>query len=155
MTCWPSLQKALHRTQVIIYRQLQWSKRKKLQISKATYTCVASPTKKIWKADFPDKSTTGSTSTSVFFTYDVPYFRHNSGVTSNRKVHHPAIESLVLSLQCGKATAVFVSSRDRDFVAEGGKCGSRLLDLFSLVLLWPSVFLTAPPSMSSTRTYEY
>ena len=27
--------------------------------------------KKFCKADFPDKSTTGSTSTSVFFTYDV------------------------------------------------------------------------------------
>ena len=60
----------------------------------------------------------------------------------------------MLSLQCGKATAVFVSSRDRDFVAEVGKCGSRWLDLFFLVL-WPSVFFTAPPSMSSTRTYEY
>ena len=59
-----------------------------------------------------------------------------------------------------KATAVFVSSRHRDFVAEGdfvaevGKCGSRSLDLLFLVL-WPSVFFTAPPSMSSTRTYEY
>ena len=83
-------------------------------------TCVASPTKK-YEKPFPDKSTIESTSTSFFFTYDDPYFRHNSGVTSNRKVHHPAIESLVLSLQCGKATAVFVSSRDRDFVAEVGK----------------------------------
>ena len=27
-------------------------------------------------------------------------------------------------------------------------------DLFFLVL-WPSVFFTAPPSMSSTRTYEF
>ena len=60
----------------------------------------------------------------------------------------------MLSLQCGKATAVFVSSRDRDFVAEVGKCGSRLLDLFSLVL-WPSVLLTAPPSINSTRMHEY
>ena len=33
------------------------------------------------------------------------------------KVHHPVIECQVLSLQCGKATAVFVSSRDFDFVA--------------------------------------
>ena len=70
------------------------------------------------------------------------------------KVHHPVIECQVLSLQCGKATAVFVSSRDRDFVAQVGKCGSKLLDLFFLVLR-PSVFFTAPPSMSSTRTYEY
>ena len=59
----------------------------------------------------------------------------------------------MLSLQCGKATAVFVSSRDRDFVAEVGKCGSRLLDSFFLSL-WLSVFFTALPSMSSTRTYE-
>ena len=43
-----------------------------------------------------------------------------------------------------------MSSRDRDFVAEVGKCGSRLFDLLFLVL-WPSVFLTAPPSMSSAR----
>ena len=57
-----------------------------------------------------------------------------------KKVHHPAIESLVLSLQCGKATTVFSSSRDWEFVAEVGKCGSRLLDLFFLVLL-PRVFL--------------
>ena len=33
---------------------------------------VASPTKKMWKADFRDKSTTGRTSTSVWFTHDVP-----------------------------------------------------------------------------------
>ena len=57
----------------------------------------------------------------------------------NQKVHHPAIESLVLSLQCGKAAAVFVSSGDRDFVAEVGNCGSRLLELLFLEL-WPSIF---------------
>ena len=55
----------------------------------------------------------------------------------------PLIEkytNLGSSLWCAKR--VFVSSRDRDFVAEVGKCGSRLLGLFSLVL-WPNVFLTA------------
>ena len=58
-----------------------------------------------------------------FFTYDVPRFRHNSRLTSNPKVDHPdhpAIDSLVPLLRCGKATAVFVSSRNRDFVAEVG-----------------------------------
>ena len=59
-----------------------------------------------------------------------------------RKVHHPAIDSMVLSLQ------------HRDFVAEVGKCGSRSLDLLFLVL-WPSIFFTASPSMSSSRTYEH
>ena len=81
----------------------------------------------------------------------------NSAITPDSphpKVHHPAIDSLVLSLQCGKAAAVFVPSRCRDFVAEVGKCGSRSLDLLFLVL-WPSVSFTASPSMSSTRTYEY
>ena len=80
-------------------------------------TCVATPTKKKKEADSVHKSTTGSTSTSVFLMYDVPYFRLNPSLTSNPKVHHPAIESLVLSLQRGKAAAVFVSSRHRDFVA--------------------------------------
>ena len=51
---------------------------------------------------------------------------------------------LVLSPQCGKATAVFVSSRHRDFVAQVGKCGSRSLDLLFLVLvLWTSFFFAA------------
>ena len=85
--------------------------------------------------------------------YNVPCFRHNSGVTSNRKVHHPAIESLVLSPQCDKATAVFVSSRDRDFVTQVGRCGSRLLDLLSLVLqLWPKCFFSCS---SIDEQYSY
>ena len=46
-----------------------------------------------------------------------------------------------------------MSPRHRDFVADLWKCGSRL-DLFFLVL-WPSIFFTAPPSMSSGRTYEH
>ena len=46
-----------------------------------------------------------------------------------------------------------MSSRHRGFVAEVGKCGSRSLDLFVLVL-WPSTFFTVPPSMSSSRAYE-
>ena len=44
----------------------------------------------------------------------------NSAVTTpspNPKVHHPAMDSLVLSLQCGKGATVFVSSRHREFVA--------------------------------------
>ena len=42
------------------------------------------------------------------------------------------------------------------FVAEVGKCGSRLLDTgYVFLVLWPSVFFTAPLSMSRTRTYEY
>ena len=60
----------------------------------------------------------------------------------------------MLSRRCGRATAVFVSSRHRDFVAEVWKCESKSLDLFFLVQ-WPSIFFNAPPSMSSIHTYEY
>ena len=89
------------------------------------------PQKKIWKADFPDKSTTGTTSTSVFLRTT---FR-NSAITPASPLIKKSTtlrSSLWCSLlmQCGKATAVFVSSRDRDFVPEVGQCGSRLLDLF-------------------------
>ena len=76
--------------------------------------------------------------------------RQISSLTSKPKVHHPAIDSLVLSLQCGKATAVFVSSRHRDFVAQVEKCGSRSLDSFFL-LLWPSVRLL----LSIDEHYSY
>ena len=39
------------------------------------------------------------------------------------------MDSLVLSIQCGKATAVFVPSKDCDIVAEVSKRGSSWLDL--------------------------
>ena len=46
------------------------------------------------------------------------------------------MDSQVLSLQqCGKATSVFVPSKDRDIVAQVGKCGSRGLDLIFPVLI--------------------
>ena len=98
----------------------------------------------------------GSICTSVLLTYDVPEFCQYSSFTSNPNVHHSAIDYLVLSLQCGQATAGFVSSRHRDFgdfVAEMSNGGSGSLNLLFLEP-WASVF-TAPPSMSSTRTYEY
>ena len=64
------------------------------------------------------------------------------------------MDPLVLSLQGGTETAVFVSStRHRDFVAEAGKCGSRSLGL--ILVLWPSICCTAPQAMSSTRMYEH
>ena len=50
-------------------------------------------------------------------------------------MHHPAMDSLVLSpQQCGKVTAVFVSSKVCDIVAEVSKCGSTGLDLIFPVL---------------------
>ena len=120
--------------------------------SSCVWCCIAH--KKKWKADFPDKSTTGSTSTSVFFTYDVPYFRHNSGVTSNRKVHHPAIESQVLSLHSS------VAKRQQQFSCplETATLSLKLENVVPscwiiFVVPWPSVFLAAPPSISSTPTY--
>ena len=39
-------------------------------------------------------------------------------------MHHPAIDSLVLPLQCSKATAVFVPPKDCDIVAEVSKCAA-------------------------------
>ena len=44
------------------------------------------------------------------YLYDVPSFCHNSSHTSDPRMHHPAMDSLVLALECGKATAVFVPS---------------------------------------------
>lgn len=40
-----------------------------------------------------------------FFVDDFPQFCHNSGLTANPKVHNPAMNFLVLSLQCGNAAA--------------------------------------------------
>ena len=40
------------------------------------------------------------------FTYNVSYYRRNSSLASNPKLHHPGIDSLVLSAQCGISTAV-------------------------------------------------
>ena len=95
-------------------------------------TCDATTHKK--NADSLHKSTTGSTSTCVFFLHDIPLFCHNSSHTSEPKTHHPATDSLVVSLQYGKATAVFVPSKDCDMVAEVSECGSRGLDLILPVL---------------------
>ena len=79
-------------------------------------TCVASPTKKNLKSRF-----SGQFHDWKHLYLRFLYGRRDSAITP---VHHPAIESLVLSLQCGKATAVLVSSRDRQFVAQVGKRGS-------------------------------
>ena len=65
------------------------------------------------------------------------------------------MDSLVLSLQCGKATAVFVPSRHRGFVAEFRKFGSRSLDCSFSYCVQQYVYCSSRLSMSSTRTYEY
>ena len=85
------------------------------------------------------KFTPGTTPTSAFL---CTIFR-DSGKTPasplKSKARHPAMDSLVLYLQCVKWTAVFVIFKHRDFVAGVWKCGSRSLDLFVLIL-WPSFF---------------
>ena len=86
------------------------------------HTCVGSPTK---LPDTWDKSATGSTSTSVFFAYDVPAFYQYFSFTPYPNVHHPTIDYCVLSLQCGWAIAAFMSSRHRAF----GDC-RRILKLW-------------------------
>ena len=102
-------------------------------------------------ADSLHKSSTGSTSTCVFFLRDIPSFYHNSSHTSDPKMHHPAMDSLVLSLQCGKATAVFVPSKDCDIVAEVSKCGSRGLDLIFPVLYLSNHFTAVRAGTSTSR----
>ena len=70
----------------------------------------------------------------VFFLCDIPPI--NSSHTSDPKMHHPAMDSLVLLLQqCAKATAVFVPFKDCDIVAEVSKGGSRGLDLIFPVVV--------------------
>ena len=53
------------------------------------------------KADSWNKPTTGSTSTSVLFLDDIPSLCHNFSHTFDPKMHHPAMDAQVLSLQCG------------------------------------------------------
>ena len=65
------------------------------------------------------------------------------------------MDSLVLSLQCGKATAVFVPSRHRGFVAEFRKFGSRSLDCSFSYCVQQYVYCSSRLSMSNTRTHEY
>ena len=75
----------------------------------------------LYFADFLHKSTTGSTSINscVFFLY-VPSFCHNFlSHTFDSKMHHSAMDSQVLSLQCGKATALFVCSKHLDISHSG------------------------------------
>ena len=65
------------------------------------------------------------------------------------------MDSLVLSLQCGKATAVFVPSRHCDFVAQVWKRVYRSLDCSFLYCVQVFFHGSSRLSMSSTRTYEY
>ena len=51
------------------------------------------PQKKCHFADFLHKSTTGSTSTCVFFLYDNPSLCHYFSYTFDPKMHHPAMDS--------------------------------------------------------------
>ena len=66
-------------------------------------------------------------------------------------MHHPAMDSLVLSPQCGKVTAVFVPSKDCDIVAEVSKCGSRGLDLIFPVLCLSNHFTAVRAGTSTSR----
>ena len=116
-------------------------------------TCVALPSKK------KDISPTFCTNLPleaplpVYFSciYDVPSFCHDSSHTSDPKMHHPVMDSLVLSLQCGKATAVFVSSRHRVSLKLENVVPGRWILSFSYILLWPSVFYCS----SIDKQYSY
>ena len=77
------------------------------------------PLKTKQKADSADKSTTGSTSTSVLFLLGISLFCCNSSCRVDPGVLHPATHSLVHTLQCGKAAAFFVPSTSMGFAAEG------------------------------------
>ena len=56
----------------------------------------------------------------------------------------------MLSLQCAKATAAFVTSKDCDIVAQVSKCGRRGLDLIFPILYLCNNF-TAVRAGTSTR----
>ena len=60
----------------------------------------------------------------------------------------------MLSLQCGKETAVFVPSKDRDIVAEIWKCCSRGLDLIFPVLFLSNNFTAVRAGTSTRRDNE-
>ena len=114
-------------------------------------TCVASPTKRNLKSRFSGQSHDWK---HLYLRFFYTTFRNSAITPASPLIENSTLRSSLWCSHCSvKATAVFVSSRDRDFATIVGKCGSRLLDLCFLVL-WPSVFFTAP-SMSSTRTYGY
>ena len=94
--------------------------------------CIAHKKKKQKKAILPPNPRLEAPLPPFFFANDVSQFRHNS--TTLRSTFWCSRYNV------GKATAVFVSSRHRDFVAEVGKCSSRSLDLFFLVLRPVSFF---------------
>ena len=99
---------------------------------RALSTCVAPPTKKvIFRRFFAQIYDWKHLYLHIFLvSYDIPSFCHNPSHTSDPIMHHPVMDSLVLSQQqCGKATAVFVPSKDCDIVAEDSKCSSSGLDL--------------------------
>lgn len=74
----------------------------------------------------------GSTASECLW-YDVTQFCHQSSLTSKPIVHHPAMDTLVLSLQSGKAAAVFFISKHRD--------SSRSVVKFeNVVVMWFQVF---------------
>ena len=91
-------------------------------------------------AECSDKSKSGSPSTSVFlramFRYSAitpasPLVRKSTTVRSTLWCSHYSVAK--------QQRAVFVSSRQREFVAQVEKSGSRSLDLFFLGL-WQSIF---------------
>ena len=61
------------------------------------------------------------------------------------------MDSSVLSLQCGKATAIFVRPKDCDIVAEVSKCGSRGLDLIFPVPYLSNNFTAIRAGTSTSR----
>ena len=87
----------------------------------------------------------------VFFLYDIPSFCHNSSHTCDPKMHHPAKDPLVLSLRCGKATTVFVLSKDCDIVADVPKCGSSGLDFMFCVLYSSNIFTAVRARTRTSR----
>ena len=112
---------------------------------------IASPTKKNRTADYSDKPTTGSTSTSVFF---LSAMFCNSAITPASLLIRKS-STLRFTLWCSHDS---VAKREQFSCPLGTT--SLLLKLENVVpgrwmfflLLWPNIFFTA---MSSTRTYVY
>ena len=105
----------------------------------ARITCVASPTKKNKTSRFCGQIHYWKHVYLRFFPTTLRNFPVTPASPLMRKFTAPR-STLWCYHYSGKEAAVFVSSRHRDFVAEVGKCGSRSLDLFFLVL-WLSFLL--------------
>ena len=116
-------------------------------------TCVAPSTKKKKNADFLHKRTTGERDLylCIFIVWHCVPFCRNASHTSVPKIHYPAMDSLVLSLQPVWQKRQQFSRRPRapTLSLQVSKCGSSRLHVIFPVL-YPSNNFTAARAGAST-----